>query len=192
MILEGAAESPTSTAAPESDQPIHVLFLCTGNSARSILAEAILNRWGGAGWLASSAGSDPKRTPHAVTLETLTRLGYETKGLRSKSWDEFASSESPPLDFIVTVCANAAGESCPIWPGRPTSAHWGLRDPAAFQGSKEEQRTFFEEIHDALREKIERLIDLDRSSGEPPASSAADRHDRVERIAAGIAEIGLS
>lgn len=181
-----------SNVAPEEDRPIHVLFLCTGNSARSILAEAILNRWGGAGWLASSAGSDPKSTPHAVTLETLARLGYETQGLRSKSWDEFAQPGSPALDFIVTVCANAAGESCPVWPAHPISAHWGLADPAAFQGSEEGQRAFFEEIHDALRAKIGWLVELDRSSAESPANSPDDRHDRVERIAAGIAEIGLS
>lgn len=177
-----------SNVATDSDRPIHVLFLCTGNSARSILAEAILNRWRGAGWLASSAGSDPKTEPHSLTLETLKRLGYQTQGLHSKSWEEFAKPESPPLDFIVTVCANAAGESCPVWPGRPISAHWGLPDPAAFQGSKEEQRAFFEEVHDALRAKIGRLVELDSSS----ANSPGRRRDRVDRIAVGIAGIGLS
>jgi protein-tyrosine-phosphatase len=178
-----------SNLAPESDWPIHVLFLCTGNSARSILAEVILNRLGGVRWIASSAGSQPKSEPHALTLETLKRLDYETQGLRSKSWDEFARPESPRLDFIVTVCANAAGESCPIWLGRPISAHWGLEDPAAFQGSRQEKCAFFEEIHDALRTKIGRLVDLDAPSFGGPANSADHRRDRVARIAA---EIGLS
>lgn len=148
----------------ESDRSIHVLFLCTGNSARSILAEALLARLGGERFRAYSAGSHPKSRPHRLTLETLERLGYATTDLRSKSWDEFSRPESPQLDFIFTVCGNAAGESCPIWPGHPISAHWGVEDPAAFSGSAREEREFFEKIHDQLSEKIERFVALDFSS----------------------------
>lgn len=155
MILQGA---------DESDGCIQVLFLCTANSARSILAEAILNRLGGKRFRAFSAGSHPGSAPHRRTLETLDRLGYDTTKLRSKGWDEFSGPESPRLDFIFTVCGNAAGETCPIWPGHPTSAHWGVEDPAAFSGSAEEEGAFFEKIHDQLLEKIRRFVALDFSA----------------------------
>ena len=154
-----------SSPVPDaSSRPIHVLFLCTGNSARSILAEALLARLGGKRFRSFSAGSHPKSRPHRLTLETLDRLGYETTGLRSKSWDEFSRPESPRLDFIFTVCGNAAGETCPIWPGHPISAHWGVEDPAAFCGSAVEMRAFFEKIHDQLSERIRRFVALDLSS----------------------------
>jgi arsenate reductase len=154
-----------SLQAPgEFDRPMNVLFLCTGNSARSILAEALLAKLGGKRFRSFSAGSHPKSRPHRLTVEILERLGYQTKGLRSKSWDEFSRPESPRLDFIFTVCGDAADETCPIWPGHPVSAHWGVEDPAAFSGSAIEERAVFEGIHDQLSEKIKRFVALDFSS----------------------------
>jgi len=111
------------------ERPYNILFLCTGNSARSILAEAILNRLGKGKFVAYSAGSDPKGAVNPHTIALLTRLGYATEGLRSKSWDEFAKTGAPDLDFVFTVCDNAANEVCPIWPGQPMTAHWGIPDP---------------------------------------------------------------
>lgn len=119
----------------------NVLFLCTGNSARSIIAEAVLNREGGGRFRAFSAGSHPKGNVHPMTLEVLDRQGFPTAGLRSKNWDEFAKPGAPALDFIFTVCDNAAGEVCPIWPGKPMTAHWGIEDPAAVEGPGQ-QRAF--------------------------------------------------
>jgi len=157
-----------------------VLFLCTGNSARSLLAEAVLARFGSPRFRSFSAGSHPKQAPHPRTLETLERLGYETKELRSKSWDEFAEPGSPSLDLIVTVCDDAAGEACPIWPGQPITAHWALPDPAAFRGSPEETSAFFEKIHDQLVVKIKELVSLDPSSMTTRELSA-----RLEKIGLG-------
>ena len=130
----------------------NVLFLCTGNSARSILAEAILNKEGAGRLRAFSAGSQPKGAVHPQALKLLGELGFETEGYRSKSWDEFADPGAPPLDFIITVCDNAAGEVCPIWPGRPASAHWGIEDPAAVEG--ESQPDAFRTAYEALERRI--------------------------------------
>jgi protein-tyrosine-phosphatase len=118
-----------------TDHIYNVLFLCTGNSARSILAESILRKEGGGRFRAFSAGSQPKGAVNPFALKVLESLGYPTEGLRSKSWDEFASPGAPKMDFVFTVCDNAAGETCPIWPGQPMTAHWGIEDPAAVAGS---------------------------------------------------------
>ena len=130
----------------------NVLFLCTGNSARSILAEAILNKEGGGRFRAFSAGSFPKGEVHPRAISLLGELGFATDGLRSKSWDEFAKAAAPELDFIFTVCDNAAGETCPIWPGRPITAHWGIEDPAAVEGAG--QRAAFWQAYQALHRRI--------------------------------------
>lgn len=136
----------------------HVLFLCTGNSARSILAEAILNRDGEGRYRAHSAGSFPKGRVHPMALEVLRSLGFKTDGYRSKSWDEFAGPDTAPIDYIFTVCDNAAGETCPIWPGHPMTAHWGIPDPAAVEGPG--QRQAFGEAFEALRKRIWRFLEL--------------------------------
>ena len=130
----------------------NILFLCTGNSARSILAEAILNKEGAGRFRAFAAGSFPKGEVHPAALDQLRELGYPTDGLRSKSWDEFAAEDAPPLDFIFTVCDNAAGEVCPIWPGKPITAHWGIEDPAAVEGAGQ-QRAFWDAFQ-ALQRRI--------------------------------------
>ncbi len=136
------------------DRPFNVLFLCTGNSARSIIAEAILNKIGNGKFHAYSAGSDPKGEVNPATLELLRSLGYETSGLSSKSWTEFAKPGAPPLDFVFTVCDNAAGEACPIWPGHPMTAHWGVPDPAAATGSPTEIALAFNEAYRMLHQRI--------------------------------------
>jgi len=135
-------------------RPHNVLFLCTGNSARSILAEAILNRLGGGKFVAYSAGSQPKGevNPHALRL--LERFNYKIGDFRSKSWDEFAQPGAPPLDFVFTVCDNAAGEVCPIWPGQPMTAHWGIADPAAVEGSDVEIGKAFIEAYSKLNNRL--------------------------------------
>jgi arsenate reductase len=142
-------------------EPCNVLFLCTGNSARSLLAEALLNKLGKGRFRALSAGSQPKGEPHPMALEVLRSRGFNTERLRSKSWTEFAGADAPRLDLIITVCDNAAGETCPVWPGRPISAHWGIEDPAAVEG--EGQREAFEMAMRYLRNRISLLVAL------PPA-----------------------
>jgi protein-tyrosine-phosphatase len=141
-------------------RPLEVLFLCTGNSARSILAESILNAVDPARFRAHSAGSHPAGRVNPFALELLARNGYPTDGLRSKNWEEFAAPGAPPLDFIVTVCDNAAGEACPVWPGRPTSAHWGVADPAAVEGTDEDKRRAFLEAFAILKRRIELFASL--------------------------------
>lgn len=136
----------------------NVLFLCTGNSARSILAEALMNRLGEGRFIAYSAGSRPagKVNPYAVAL--LRELDFPVEGLRSKSWDEFAAPESPTMDYIFTVCDNAAGESCPIWPGNPATDHWGIPDPAAVEGSEADKRAAFATAYRSMEERIRTFL----------------------------------
>lgn len=143
-----------------TDPVYNVLFLCTGNSARSILAEAILNQLGRGRFRAYSAGSYPRGQVHPRTLEVLARLRFPTEGLRSKSWNEFAQDGAVPLDFVFTVCDNAAGEVCPVWPGQPTTAHWGLPDPAAVEGSEAEQALAFSEAFRQLDRRISIFVNL--------------------------------
>jgi arsenate reductase (thioredoxin) len=142
------------------EKPYNVLFLCTGNSARSILAESILNRLGKGRFKAFSAGSFPKGDVHPFALELLARQNYPTKQLRSKSWNEFSGPGAQPLDFVFTVCDNAAGEVCPVWPGQPMTAHWGLPDPAAAQGNDAERRLAFADTMRMLHNRIGIFVSL--------------------------------
>jgi protein-tyrosine-phosphatase len=137
-----------------------VLFLCTGNSARSIMAECALNRHGRGRFEAHSAGSHPTGRVHPVALALLERYNYATAQLRSKSWDEFATPGAPPLDFVFTVCDNAAGEVCPAWPGQPMTAHWGVEDPAAFVGPEDKQLRLFRDIYFQLERRIQIFVNL--------------------------------
>jgi arsenate reductase (thioredoxin) len=138
----------------------NVLFLCTGNSARSILAEALLNHLGAGRFRAFSAGSFPKGAVNPLALDLLREVGLPTNGLRSKSWDEFASAGAPTMDFIFTVCDNAAGEVCPVWPGTPVTGHWGIADPAAVEGTEAEKASAFRTALRELEARIERFIQL--------------------------------
>ena len=137
-----------------ADRPYNVLFLCTGNSARSVIAEAILNRLGARNFRAYSAGSQPKGQVHPETLRLLEGLGYDTATFRSKSWSEFARPGAPALDFVFTVCDSAAAETCPVWPGQPMTAHWGIPDPAAATGTPAEIALAFKDAYRMLYQRI--------------------------------------
>jgi protein-tyrosine-phosphatase len=141
-------------------QVYNVLFLCTGNSARSILAEVLLDHWGKGRFKGYSAGSFPKCAVHPLALAVLERHGLPTAGLRSKSWSEFAQPDAPVMDFVFTVCDQAAGEVCPIWPGNPITAHWGVPDPAAVEGTEEERRRAFRDAFRRLEARIKLFIAL--------------------------------
>jgi protein-tyrosine-phosphatase len=143
-----------------SGSPQHVLFLCTGNSARSILAEALMNTLGADRFSAMSAGSHPTGTVNRFAIELLQKNRLPTAGLHSKNWDEFAAPGAPPLDFVFTVCDSAAGEICPIWPGQPITAHWGVEDPAAVTGDDETKRRAFLRAYTTLRRRIELFLAL--------------------------------
>jgi len=138
----------------------NVLFLCTGNSARSIMAEALLNFWGRGRFQAFSAGSHPKPEVHGLALDILQRNRLPISGLRSKSWDEFATPDAPPLDFVFTVCDRAAEEICPVWPGQPITAHWGIHDPAAVDGTDEEKARAFNKSFRELDARIKIFTSL--------------------------------
>jgi arsenate reductase len=137
-----------------ANRPHNVLILCTGNSARSIIAEALINQWGRGQFRGFSAGSHPKGAVHPIAQELLQRMNLSIEGLRSKSWDEFAVPGAAPLDFVFTVCDNAAGEVCPYWPGQPMTAHWGVPDPAAVVGSDKEKWLAFREAFRTLDDRI--------------------------------------
>jgi len=143
-----------------ADHVYNVLILCTGNSARSILAEVLVTHWGRGRFRGFSAGSFPQGTVHPMALKLLQHLNLPTEGLRSKSWDEFAVPGAPPMDFVITVCDNAAGEVCPIWPGQPMMAHWGVPDPAAVEGTELEQMNAFRETFRTLENRIKIFTSL--------------------------------
>ena len=158
----------------------NVLFLCTGNSARSLLAEAIVDKLGKGRFRGFSAGSQPKGSPHPYTLDLLNGLGLPTKHLRSKSWDEFASPGAPRMDFVFTVCDDAAGEACPAWPGSPMTAHWGIPDPARVEGTEIERRAAFRQAYGALENRIRLFLSLplasiDRMSLQAKLKAIGDR-----------------
>ncbi len=152
-------------------KPLHVLFLCTGNSARSIMAEAYLSSAGKNRFVAYSAGSHPQGTVNPFALDLLRRQGIDTAGLRSKSWDEFARRGAPAMDFVLTVCDQAAGEACPLWPGRPVTAHWGVDDPAKVEGSDAQKRAAFARAFAVLSKRIDRLRAARVESLEPTAAA---------------------
>jgi len=143
-----------------SDKIYNVLFLCTGNTARSVLAEGILRKDGAEHFRAYSAGSQPKGVVNPFALKTLAAHGYPSEGYRSKSWDEYAGPSAPQMDFVFTVCDSAAGEACPIWPGKPVTAHWGIEDPAAVEGSDLEKAAAFEKAFQFMRNRISAFIAL--------------------------------
>jgi arsenate reductase (thioredoxin) len=147
-----------------TQRPYNVLFLCTGNSARSILAEVLINRWGAGKFAGYSAGSFPKGEVNPLTLQFLRQVNLPTEGLRSKSWDEFARPRAPPLDFVITVCDQAAGEVCPVWPGQPITAHWGVQDPAAAEGSTEAKLAVFNKVFRELEARIKIFCSLPLAS----------------------------
>jgi arsenate reductase len=143
-----------------TDKPINVLVLCTGNSARSVLGECLINRLGGGKWKAYSAGSHPTGRVNPFSLELLKEKGYSIEGLRSKSWDEFALPDAPKMDLVITVCDNAAGEACPIWPGHPSKVHIGFPDPAHIEGTHEEKLAAFRKVYDMIEAKVRKLIEV--------------------------------
>lgn len=147
-----------------NDRPFNVLFLCTGNTARSILAEALLNHIGQGKFRAFSAGSQPRGTVNPFAIKVLEKFEIPANGLHSKSWGEFAQPNAPKMDFIFTVCDNAAGESCPVWPGHPASAHWGIEDPAAIEGTDIEKEAAFIRAFHYLRNRIQAFAALPLSS----------------------------
>jgi arsenate reductase len=143
-----------------SEKVFNVLFLCTGNSARSILGEALINHWGQGKFQGFSAGSHPTGRVNPMALDLLKRLGFPTENLRSKDWNEFARPEAPPMDFVITVCDKAAAEVCPIWPGQPMTAHWGVADPAAVEGNEKERMMAFRQAFSVLENRVRVFVSL--------------------------------
>jgi len=168
-----------------AENPIRVLFICTGNSARSIMAEALLRHWGHERFQAFSAGANPRGEVHPLTLETLRRHKLSTEGLRNKSWDEFSGEGKAELDLVVTVCDEAAGETCPVLPGAPVQVHWGIADPAAVRGTGEEQLHAFREAYAALDTRVKLLTALrDDHFAHLRESGLRDELERIHREAA--------
>ena len=157
----------------------NILFLCTGNSARSILAEALANHMSAGRLNAFSAGSQPAGQVQPLAMEILKRSGISTEGLRSKSWDEFSDNDAPVMDIVITVCGRAAGETCPVWPGHPITAHWGIDDPAAVEGSEDERRRAFELAMTAMQQRISLLLSL-----KPEALDALTLQTKIREIGA--------
>ena len=157
----------------------NILFLCTGNSARSILAEALANHMSAGRLNAFSAGSQPAGQVQPLAIEILKRSGISTEGLRSKSWDEFSDNDAPVMDIVITVCGRAAGETCPVWPGHPITAHWGIDDPAAVEGSEDERRRAFELAMTAMQQRISLLLSL-----KPEALDALTLQTKIREIGA--------
>jgi protein-tyrosine-phosphatase len=164
------------------ERALHVLFLCTHNSARSVMAEALLNVLGAGRFVAHSAGSAPSGRVNPFAIEMAAGIGYDAARVRSKSWDEFALQGAAPMDLIITVCDNAAGEACPVWPGHPTTAHWGFPDPSAQQGGDEDKRQAFRRSFAAIRRNIEALIALPLASMSTPERKHAlqSLHQRLQ------------
>ena len=162
---------------PSNKRTYTVLFLCTGNSARSIIAESLLNHSSGGKFVGYSAGSHPRGEVHPHALDMLLGKGHDIENLRSKSWDEFEVEDVPSMDFVFTVCDNAANEPCPVWPGRPVTAHWGLADPAGVEGTETEQRKAFERAYDLLKERIAAFQALPLDS-----LDSVELRERLEKI----------
>lgn len=179
-VVQLCAKLKTSLDNRMNARPYRVLFVCTGNSARSILAEAILQQEGEGKFQSFSAGSQPKGVPHPLAIELLQQQGYQTEQFRSKSWEEFSGRSAPKMDFIITVCNNAANETCPVWPGHPASAHWGLPDPAAVTGSTDMQRAAFKDCYRMLSERIRMFVGLPLKDMDP--GLVRQRLDEIGRL----------
>ncbi|GGC13315.1 protein-tyrosine-phosphatase [Oxalicibacterium flavum] len=162
-----------------SNKQFNILFLCTGNSARSIMAEALVTTMGHGQFKGYSAGSNPNGVVNPYAIEQVKKTGYPTDNLRSKSWDEFAAPDAPHMDFIITVCDNAAGEVCPIWPGHPSSAHWGFQDPAAVEGTDEDKRAAFERVFKQILARMNTFVSLPLNMLEKHAI-----HQEIKKIGA--------
>ena len=160
MLRAGLLRLSTFELQKIMERPYNILVLCTGNSARSIIGEALFNTLGAGRFKAFSAGSHPTGKVNPFAIEQVQALGYPLEGLRSKSWDEFAQPDSPQMDFIVTVCDKAAGEMCPLWPGQPVTAHWGFPDPAAIEGTDDEKRAFFAQTLRQMRNRVQLFLSL--------------------------------
>jgi len=159
-----------------ADRPVSILFLCTGNSARSVIAERLMADMGKGQFAAFSAGSKPTGQPNPLALEVLAKHGNNIDGVRSKSWDEFSGADAPPIDIVITVCDSAASEACPIWPGHPMSAHWGVEDPASVEGTSQDKQRAFEKTYAQMKQRIEKLLALDYQSRD------ASFHQKLRQI----------
>jgi protein-tyrosine-phosphatase len=172
-----------------AERPLNVLFLCTGNSARSIMAEAILDRAGQGRFRAFSAGSQPKGQVHPYAIDLLRKLNYDVSRMRSKSWLEFSTTDAPKLDFVFTVCDNAAAEACPLWPGQPMTAHWGIPDPAEAVGNEAQVRLAFADAFRMLNNRIEIFVNLPmKSLGQLSLQRRLDEIGRLGSVSARTAE----